>query len=136
MWRSACIWSDYLKQGFIKDLPGDRLASDISAKCHVIGNELTRVAKKRPGKKKTIILAGRMVAEKGILEACQAAARILPEFPDWHLHIVGGRHFQKSALSAYEQSVQDALRTLSLVRASWFDSYGGAYVRLRPDYHR
>ena len=101
--------SDYLKQGFIKDLPVDRLAADISSKCHVIGNELTRVAKKRPFKKKTIILAGRMVPEKGILEACQAAARILPNFPDWHLHIVGGRHFQKSALSAYEQSVQDAL---------------------------
>ena len=101
--------SDYLRQGFIKDLPVDRLASDISAKCRVIGNELTRVAKKRPGKKKTIILVGRMVAEKGILEACQAAARILPDFPDWHLHIVGGRHFKKSALSAYEQSVQGAL---------------------------
>ena len=101
--------SDYLKQSFIKDLPEDRLASDISAKCHVIGNELTRPGKKRPGKKKTIILAGRMVAEKGILEACQAAARILPTFPDWHLHIVGGRHFQKSALSAYERAVQGAL---------------------------
>ena len=50
-----------------------------------------------------------MVAEKGILEACQAAARILPNFPDWHLHVVGGRHFKKSALSAYEQSVQGAL---------------------------
>ena len=101
--------SDYLRQVFIKDLPVDRLVSDISAKCHVIGNELTRQAKKRPGKKKTIILAGRMVAEKGILEACQAAARILPNFPDWHLHIVGGRHFQKSALSAFKQSVQGAL---------------------------
>ena len=30
-----------------------------------------------------------MVAEKGF-EACQAAARILPNFPAWHLHVVGG----------------------------------------------
>ena len=101
--------SEYLKQAFIKDLPIDRLAAKISAKCHVIGNEITRTATKRPMKKKTLILAGRMVEEKGILEACLAAAQILPKFPDWQLHVVGGRHFQKSASSGYEKSVQQAL---------------------------
>jgi len=101
--------SEYLKQAFIKDLPTDRLAPQIEAKCHVIGNEMTRTATQRPVKKNTLILAGRMVEEKGILEACKAAAQILPNFPDWHLHVVGGRHFQKSALSGYEQSVQQAL---------------------------
>jgi glycosyltransferase involved in cell wall biosynthesis len=50
-----------------------------------------------------------MVEGKGIVEACLAAAQILPNFPDWHLHVVGGRHFQKSALSEYEQAVQKAL---------------------------
>ena len=101
--------SEYLKQAFIRDLPSDRLAPQIRAKCHVIGNELTRTTTTRPAKKKTLILAGRMVEEKGILEACKAAAQILPNFPDWHLHVVGGRHFQKSALSGYEHSVQKAL---------------------------
>lgn len=101
--------SEYLKQAFIQDLPTDRLAPQIHAKCHVIGNEMTRTASERPVKKNTLVLAGRMVAEKGILEACKAAAQILPNFPDWHLHVVGGRHFQKSALSGYEQAVQQAL---------------------------
>ena len=86
--------SEYLKQAFIQDLPADRLAAKIGAKCHVIGNEITRTATRRPVKKKTLILAGRMVEEKGILEACLAAAQILPNFPDWHLHVVGGGIFK------------------------------------------
>ena len=46
--------SDYLRQGFIKDLPVGRLASDISAKCHVIGYELTRSEKNALLRKKLL----------------------------------------------------------------------------------
>ena len=38
---------------------------------------------KKPKRKKQILMAGRMVPEKGFLEAAKALAMILPQHPDW-----------------------------------------------------
>ena len=104
--------SDYLRQRFITDLPAAELLPNALEKCSVIANEVTRTHSACPKKKKQIILAGRMVPEKGILEACEAAAQILPAFPDWQLHVVGGTHFHKAAPSEYEKKIMAALAPL------------------------
>ena len=105
--------SHYLKDSFIKDLPENELCADADSKCIVIPNEVTRTAKARPKKQQKILLAGRMVPEKGILEACEAAAKILPAFPDWHLDIVGGAHFHSATPSEYEQKITRTLAPIS-----------------------
>jgi glycosyltransferase involved in cell wall biosynthesis len=53
-----------------------------------------------------------MVPEKGILEACRAAALVLPDAPDWTLHVIGGRRFLSEPPSAYEKQVCDAIASL------------------------
>ena len=60
-------------------------------------------------KEKSIVLIGRMVPEKGILPACHAIAKVLEAFPDWKLHVVGGRHFKKAPPSNYEQQIKRAV---------------------------
>jgi len=114
---SAIIFvSDYLRRAFVQDLPeAEKLLMSKGtgqAKLVVIANEVTRTNPKPPSKSKTIICAGRMVPEKGMLEACMAAAQILPNFPDWHFHLVGGQHFRRSAASAYEQKLTAALNPI------------------------
>ena len=105
--------SRYLKDIFIRDLPEKELCADADSKCIVIPNEVTRTAKARPEKQKKILLAGRMVPEKGILEACEAAAKILPTFPDWHLDIVGSTHFHAAKPSEYEHKITRILAPIA-----------------------
>ena len=105
--------SHYLKDSFIRDLPEKELCADAYSKCIVIPNEVTRTSKARPEKQKKILLAGRMVPEKGILEACEAAAKILPAFPEWHLDIVGSTHFHAAKPSEYEQKITRTLAPIA-----------------------
>ena len=105
--------SNYLKDSFINDLPEEELCADAHSKYIVIPNEVTRTCNQRPVKQKKILLAGRMVPEKGILEACEAAARILPAFPDWHLDIVGSTHFHTAKPSEYEQKISRTLAPIA-----------------------
>ena len=44
---------------------------------------VTRRLTSPPTKEPIIFIAGRMVPEKGILEAALAIARILPSYPEW-----------------------------------------------------
>ena len=71
-----------------------------------------RRLKKRPTRKKQILMAGRMVPEKGFLEVATALASLLPHHPDWSVHIAGGRTFTSTDLSPYEQSLRDVLTPL------------------------
>ena len=63
-------------------------------------------------KEKSILIIGRMVPEKGILPACHAIAKVLEAFPDWQLHVVGGRHFRKTSPSNYEKQIEQAVYTI------------------------
>lgn len=65
--------------------------------------------KKCPEKKKHIVIIGRMVPEKGILEAAQALAKILPKYPDWSARFIGAKGFTESDQSAYEKAVAKTL---------------------------
>ncbi|MAR56532.1 MAG: hypothetical protein CMM93_05060 [Rickettsiales bacterium] len=60
-------------------------------------------------KRQQIVYVGRMTPNKGVLEAVQALAAVLPEFPEWQASIIGGRrHSASERLSDYEQAVQQA----------------------------
>jgi len=65
--------------------------------------------KKRPKKKKQIVLTGRMVVEKGMLEAAEALSQILPYYPDWSVRFIGAKGFKPSNRSPYERAVAKAL---------------------------
>lgn len=62
-----------------------------------------------PKKKKHIVITGRMVPEKGMLEAAEALAKTLPYHPDWSARLIGARGFQDGDKTAYENAVAKAL---------------------------
>ena len=53
-----------------------------------------------------------MVPEKGILPACRAITRVLTDFPEWTLDVVGGRHFKDAPPSDYEKQIEKAVFTM------------------------
>ena len=53
-----------------------------------------------------------MVPEKGILPACRAITRVLTDFPEWTLDVVGGRHFEDAPPSDYEKQIEKAVFTV------------------------
>jgi glycosyltransferase involved in cell wall biosynthesis len=66
-----------------------------------------------PGnKKRSIVITGRMVPEKGMLEAARALALVLPAHPDWTAFFIGARHFARAGASGYEKAVAKALSPL------------------------
>ena len=67
----------------------------------------------RHQKENVILMVGRMVPEKGFLEACQAAVPILQDHPDWKLQLVGGKDFISQTLSPYERRIKDALAPIA-----------------------
>ena len=73
---------------------------------------VTRRLTSPPTKEPIIFIAGRMVPEKGILEAAQAIARILPFYPEWKLVIAGARRFQDAPAGSYEAKVGKAIAPL------------------------
>ena len=66
----------------------------------------------KPSKEKTIIIASRIVPEKGILQAAIALRDILPDFPEWSVKIIGAKHFRDGTISDYEKSVKETLAPL------------------------
>ena len=66
----------------------------------------------RPVKEPIIFIAGRMVPEKGILEAALAIADILPFYPEWKLVIAGARRFEDAPAGSYEAKVGKAIAPL------------------------
>ena len=62
-----------------------------------------------PQKKKKIVITGRMVPEKGMLEAAHALAKVLPQHPDWSARLIGAKGFQDGGKSPYENAVANAL---------------------------
>ena len=100
-----CV-SDYLKSCFCDGL--DASKAEI-AKIKIIPIAVDRTAKTLPRKDKLITIIGRMVPEKGMLEAAQALAKVLPRYPDWQVKFIGAKRFADTNPSAYEQNVANAL---------------------------
>ena len=104
----VCV-SEFVKTCFYKGL--DKSVCDPD-RLFVIPNGVNRRLTAQPKKKKQILIAGRMVPEKGILEACQAVATILPDAPDWSLHVIGGRRFAYETPTRYEHKIFEVVAGL------------------------
>ena len=106
--RMAAIFcvSDYLKSCFLDGVEAN--AAEIS-KIKIIPIAVARSATTPPKKDKLITIIGRMVPEKGMLEAAQAMGKVLPNYPDWKVKFIGAKRFKDTDPSGYEQKVADAL---------------------------
>ena len=85
---------------------------------------LPRVQNLITQKQQKIVITGRMVPEKGMLEAAQALAIVLPHHPDWSAHFIGAKHFASAAASPYEKAVADALAPLNQNKVEQAKSLG------------
>ena len=103
-----CV-SDYIRNCFLDGL-GD--FGDLASKIGVARNGAHRWLKKPAVKENFILLAGRMVPEKGILECATAIAQVLPDHPDWTLIIAGAKRFEKSTPSSYEDKIATVIAPL------------------------
>ena len=73
---------------------------------------MDRLYQELPQKQKQILFVGRIVPEKGVLEAAEAIAHCLPEFPDWQFKLIGARRFVSGKSTPYQNSVESALASL------------------------
>ena len=64
-------------------------------------------------KENTIVITGRMVPEKGMLEAAKALAAVLPNYPEWSARFIGAKAFANANASPYEQEIANTLAPLS-----------------------
>lgn len=103
-----CV-SDYIRRCF---LDGLTVSDELAAKVGVARNGAERWLKKKPAKQPYILLAGRMVPEKGILECAEAIASILPKYPEWRLIIAGARRFEEATPGSYEEQIARAIAPL------------------------
>ena len=90
------------------------LSPDDTANClfSIISLAAPRTEKKPARKKKTVLFVGRMVAEKGGLEAAQAAVDVLPAYPDWRFIVIGGRRFKEDDKNDYTNAIRKTLTPL------------------------
>ena len=100
-----CV-SAYIKECFLEGL---LLSNSETNAVQSVLNGSARSNKLYFPKDKSILIVGRMVPEKGILPACRAIAQVLAVFPDWTLHVVGGRHFKQAPPTKYEQLIERAI---------------------------
>lgn len=64
-------------------------------------------------KKPNIVFVGRMTPNKGGLEFAQSLARLLPNHPNWHGYMIGGRRHSVSVkLSDYEKDVLNIMDSI------------------------
>jgi glycosyltransferase involved in cell wall biosynthesis len=103
-----CV-SDYIKNCFLDGLNVDEAPA---AKVVTARNGAKRWLSKPQSKRKMILVASRMVPEKGILECATALAQVLATKPDWHVMVAGARRFDESAPGSYEADVAAALAPL------------------------
>ncbi len=103
-----CV-SDYIRNCFLDGLD-DKPADNI--KIQVVQNGVLRRLTSPPRKEPIIFIAGRMVPEKGILEAATALASILPYYPEWRLVIAGARRFENTIKGSYQAKIAKAIAPL------------------------
>ncbi len=103
-----CV-SDYIRACFLDGLED---AGGLADKVATARNGATRWLTQPAVKNPMILLAGRMVPEKGILECAQAMATVLTDHPDWEIVIAGARRFEESTPGSYEAEIAKALAPL------------------------
>ena len=103
-----CV-SDYIRDCFLDGL-GD--CGDLTSNIGVARNGAHRWLKKPAVKENYILLAGRMVPEKGILECATAIAKVLQDHPEWKLIIAGAKRFEASAPGSYENKIATTIAPL------------------------
>ena len=103
-----CV-SDYIARCFLDGLDvSDETAAKVQTARNGVARRLTAPSAKSP----MVLLVGRMVPEKGILECAEALARVLASHPEWDVVIVGATHFQTAPPGSYEGKVKAALAPL------------------------
>ncbi len=103
-----CV-SDYIRNCFLDDL---KVGKEQAKKVGVYSLGVKRELKSPPPKEQLIFIAGRMIPEKGILEASFALADLLPNYPEWRLVIAGARRFENANPNSYEAKVEKAIAPL------------------------
>ena len=103
-----CV-SDYIRNCFLDGL-GD--CGNLISKIGVARNGAYRWLKKPAAKEDIILLAGRMVPEKGILECATAVAKVLQDHPKWKLIIAGAKRFEEATPGSYEDKIATAITPL------------------------
>ena len=103
-----CV-SDYVRKCFFDGLTID---GEQHKKVGVYSLGVNRKLKSPPLKEHLIFIAGRMIPEKGILEASSALAGLLPDYPEWRLVIAGARRFDGAAPDSYVAKVAKTIAPL------------------------
>ena len=114
LWFARNLAGIFANSAYIRDCFLDGFKTDEISETPIFLTPLgaERKLTKRPNKKKIIIIASRIVPEKGILEAATALKEVLPDFPDWKVKIIGAKHFKTGKVSEYEKSVMAVLAPL------------------------
>ena len=99
----------YVKSCFL-----DGLGDEANYKARHLVNHLgvDRRLAKPTKRQKQIFLAGRMVPEKGFLEACKGALPVLMAHQEWSICLAGGKDFTTDTLTTYEKEIQRLLSPL------------------------
>ena len=100
-----CV-SDYIRDCFLDGIDRE---SEATEKIATARNGARRPNETPTAKKPMILLAGRMVPEKGILEFSKALAKVVGQHPEWEVVIAGARRFESSKPGSYEAQIADAL---------------------------
>ena len=103
-----CV-SDYIKGCFLDGLD---VKDALSTKVVTARNGTQRWLQAPSRKTNMILIASRMVPEKGILECARALTQVLADKPDWHVKVAGARRFGVSKPGSYEADVASALAPL------------------------
>ena len=114
LWLSKNLAGIFTNSAYIKNCFLDGFNQQEIAETPIFLTPLgaNRTLTQKPLKQNVIIIASRIVPEKGILEVTKALCDILPEFPEWKVKIIGAKHFANHSMSDYEKSVRLALSPL------------------------
>jgi glycosyltransferase involved in cell wall biosynthesis len=99
-----CV-SDYIRDCFLDGID----SNEETEKVATARNGARRPNGMPTAKKPMILLAGRMVPQKGILEFSKALSRVVGQHPEWEVVIAGARRFEASEPGSYEAQIADAL---------------------------
>ena len=103
-----CI-SDYIRGCF---LDGIDVPLELSNRVQTARNGVNRWLAAPAKKTKTVLLVGRIVPEKGVLECASALATVLIDKPEWRVVIAGAKRFENVGKGSYEEAVSRALAPL------------------------
>ena len=99
-----CV-SDYIRDCFLDGID----SNEATEKVATARNGARRPNGTPTAKRPMILLAGRMVPQKGILEFSKALSRVVGQHPEWEVVIAGARRFEASEPGSYEAQIADAL---------------------------